>query len=180
MRILAHRMLHLMLALSVCLGAEAKKKKQEPIYLFGYGIALLDSTAYLSAVVCLDSATVDSKTKVLNSIVRYSNQFRTYVEALYESHVTCAVFYNKNKVKLEKQYVKMRRRVNDDKSLKLKEIPAEEFKFVFVPNEGEIKGKVVGEIEKDYSKKKKKKANVPDGRPSDNTNMPNRGRGGKR
>ena len=52
----------------------------------------------------------------------------------------------------------MRRRVNDDKSLKLKEIPADEFKFVWVPNEVEVKGEVVGEIAKDHSKKKKKKA----------------------
>ena len=60
------------------------KKKQKPVYLFGYGFALLDSTTYLSAVVTLDSATIDSKTTVLNSIARYSNQFRSYLEALNE------------------------------------------------------------------------------------------------
>lgn len=158
MRFFAHRLLLLTLALAVCMGAEAKKKKQEPMYLFGYGVALLDSTTYLSAVVRLDSATIDPKTKILNSIVRYSNQLRTYLEALYESHVTCTVFYDKSKAKLEKKYLKMRRRVNDDKSLKLKEIPADEFKFVWVPNEVEVKGEVVGEIAKDHSKKKKKKA----------------------
>ena len=81
MRFFDHRLLLLTLALAVCMGAEAKKKKQEPMYLFGYGVALLDSTTYLSAVVRLDSATIDPKTKILNSIVRYSNQLRTYLEA---------------------------------------------------------------------------------------------------
>ena len=180
MRIFAHRIFLVALALTLCLGAEAKKKKQKPVYLFGYGVALLDSTTYLSAVVTLDSATIDSKTKVLNSIVRYSNQFRSYLEALYESHVTCTVFYDKSKAKLEKKYLKMRRRVNDDKSLKLKEIPADEFKFVWVPNEVEVKAEVAGEIAKDHSKKKKKKAPAPISEPKEKQKSPKNGKRGTR
>ena len=180
MRIFAHRIFLVALALTLCLGAEAKKKQQKPVYLFGYGVALLDYTTYLSAVVTLYSATIDSKTKVLNSIVRYSNQFRSYLEALYESHVTCAVFYDKSKAKLEKKYLKIRRRVNEDKSLKLTEIPANEFKFVWVPNEVEVKAEVIGEIAKDHSKKKKKKAPAPVSEPKEKQKSPKNGKRGTR
>lgn len=179
MRVFAHRFFLLTLACMLCLGASAKKK-EKGVYLFGYGTALLDSTVYLSAPVFLDSATIDPKTKIVNSIVRYSNQFQSYVEALYQPHVTCAVFYHTDKAKLEKQYLKIRRRVNNDKSLRLTEIAAEEFKFVWVPNDERTHNSYLGEMPEKASKKKKKKADVPDGRPSDNMNKSNKRRGGKR
>ena len=86
MRVYVHRFFLLTLACMLCLGASAKKK-EKGVYLFGYGTALLDSTVYLSAPVFLDSATIDPKTKIVHSIVRYSNQFQSYVEALYQPHV---------------------------------------------------------------------------------------------
>ena len=94
--------------------------------------------------------------------------------------MTCAVFYHTDKAKLEKQYLKIRRRVNNDKSLRLTELAAEDFKFVWVPNDERTPNSYLGEMPEKASKKKKKKADVPDGRPSDNMNKPNRGRGGKR
>ena len=89
MRVFAHRFFLLTLACMLCLGASAKKK-EKGVYLFGYGTALLDSTVYLSAPVFLDSATIDPKTKIVHSIVRYSNQFQSYVEALYQ-RVPCSI-----------------------------------------------------------------------------------------
>ena len=94
--------------------------------------------------------------------------------------VTDAKIVGKSKAKLEKKYLKIRRRVNEDKSLKLTEIPANEFKFVWVPNEVEVKTEVAGEIAKDHSKKKKKKAPAPISEPKEKQKSPKNSKRGTR
>lgn len=163
MSIFFRRYLLLAITFVVFSGVHAGKKKDTPVYLFGYGVALLDSTVYMSAVMPLDSAEIDSKTHILNSIVRYSNQFQSYVEALYVPHVATAIFYHKNKAKLEKKYLKLRRRANEDKSLKLVEIPANEFKFVWVPYapEAYLMPEAQTQGVKSKGRKKRKENNMP-------------------
>lgn len=106
------------LACLLCQNAEAKIKHQ-PVYLFGFATSFVDSTAYITDVQYIDSAYVDTKTKFLIGRNLYSVQLQDYL-AKDEGckHPVTSIFFGKNKEKMEKKMLAVRRRFEGDFKLK--------------------------------------------------------------
>ena len=124
--------LMIMMAMPVFAASKNKKAKvDEPtrVYLYGVSINFNDSVVYMTDFLHLDSMVVNKDA----SIVGYSSyalQMKVYLEGtLGDIDRTCAVLYSADKKKLEKKYVKMRKKYQSDKSTLLKQIGADAFQF---------------------------------------------------
>lgn len=111
--------------------AASKTEKEGPkrVYLYGVSVDFNDSTVYLTDVQCLDSVVVN-KDGSLHNYSSYSQQFKMYLEGMLgEDNQTCAVIYSDNKKKLDKRFVKLRKRYLSDKEKVLRRIGSDAFVF---------------------------------------------------
>lgn len=91
-------------------GAHAKRAIAPNMYMFGFAASFGDTIVYFTDIQHIDSAWVDKKSDFLQSRDIYSAQLRDYLAKTYKlDNRTCVVFYSKNRNKLEKKYVKLRR-----------------------------------------------------------------------
>lgn len=109
--------------------ANAHPKDETTIYAFGYASCLGDTTCYISTIQVLDSASVNSKTKMLGNRAEYAHQMEMALRKIDGKHYTCALFFNTNKGKLEKKYLSIRKRCERDGSLRLESLPEQDFQF---------------------------------------------------
>ncbi len=96
---------------------EKKEKIEEPVRVYLYGVSLNfnDSLVYMTDVQYFDSVKI-GKDGSLQNYANYSQQMKIFLEStLGESNQTCAVIYSDSKKKLEKRYVKMRKKFQADK-----------------------------------------------------------------
>lgn len=85
--------------------------KQTPLYMFGFGMSLNDSTVYLTEIQHVDSAWVDTKTGFLYSRENYSDQLRRYLqEEAGIAHPTSVVLFAEKRKNIEKKYLKFKKR----------------------------------------------------------------------
>ncbi len=127
-----HLSLTLLLAVFIFSAGTASGQKQDtPIYAFGYCTCIGDSVAYVSAIQVLPGAVLNKKTDFLENINLYSNEMERSMRSRYGKHFTAAVFFSDKKEKIEKKYVKLRKRIinNKKKGLRLVEMPATDFQF---------------------------------------------------
>lgn len=112
--------------------APKKDKNDEPkrIYLYGVSIDFNDSTVYITDMQHLDDIVVNKDGSLLN-YANYSLQLKLYLEGtLGETNQTCAVIYSDDKKKLEKRFVKMRKKYQADKSKMIRQIGTDSFVFL--------------------------------------------------
>ena len=110
---------------------EKEKKVEEPkrVYLYGVSIDFNDSIVYLTDVQHVDSVTINPDGSIQN-YAGYSLQLKVYLEGILgESNQTCAVIYSDKKRKLEKRFLKMRKKYQTDKNVILKYIGTDAFTF---------------------------------------------------
>ena len=110
-------MLGVMLLSSFTAPKDKKEKEEEPkrVYMYGVSLNFNDSVVYMTDVQYLDSILIQ-KDGSLQNHANYSQQMKIFLEGtLGESNQTCAVIYSDNRKKLEKRYVKMRKRYQADK-----------------------------------------------------------------
>ena len=108
-----------------------KAKADEPtrVYLYGVSVNFNDSVVYMTDLLHLDSMVVN-KDASITGYSSYSLQMKVYLEGtLGEVDRTCAVLYSADKKKLERKYLKMRKKYQADKSTLLKLIGADAFQF---------------------------------------------------
>ena len=110
---------------------EKKEKSEEPkrVYIYGIAVDFNDSTVYLTDVQHLDNVMINPDGSLQN-YASYSLQLKVYLEGtLGESNQTCAVIYSDKKKKLEKRFIKMRKRYQENKDKILKRIGTDVFTF---------------------------------------------------
>lgn len=124
--------LMIMMAMPVFAASKNKKAKvDEPtrVYLYGVSINFNDSVVYMTDFLHLDSMVVNKDASIAG-YSSYALQMKVYLEGtLGDIDRTCAVLYSADKKKLEKKYVKMRKKYQSDKSTLLKQIGADAFQF---------------------------------------------------
>ena len=111
--------------------AANKDKDEEPkrVYMYGVAVNFNDSTMYITDVHYLDSMIIN-KDGSLQNYVGYSMQLKVFLEGtLGETDQTCAVIYSANRKKLEKRYLKMRKRCLAERKQRLKMIGTDSFTF---------------------------------------------------
>lgn len=111
--------------------AYAQKKSNKEIFLFGFGVNVKDSTVYVTNVQQVPGAVVFKKTKFLEHRAVYSREMQTFLTTQYDApHTACTVFFSDSKEALEKKRNKVRREQQKNAVLKIREIPADAFRFV--------------------------------------------------
>ena len=96
--------------LSICTTANAKKKPIPKMYIYGMSASFNDTIVYFTNIQEIDSAWIDTKNNFLQGREQYAWQLREHLTTQKQMpHRTCIVIANKNRKKLEKQYIKMKR-----------------------------------------------------------------------
>ncbi len=107
------------------------KVEQRPVYICGYAVNFADSTAYLTAIQCIDTAYVESKNGFLMDRNQYSAQLNHYMKKLSGGKdYTCMVLFDKKQARLQKRVEKMRKRNGKNEAVRLNPLGASEFQFI--------------------------------------------------
>lgn len=106
-------------------------KVEEPkrVYMYGVSVNFNDSTVYLTDVQRLDDVIINTEGAIKNHS-GYSLQLKVYLEGtLGKVNQTCAVIYSDKKKKLERRFIKTRKKYIADKDKILHQIGASDFTF---------------------------------------------------
>ena len=104
-----------------------KEKKTEGVYLFGIAASFNDSVVYFTPIQLMDSVKLEKT--FLPKRSDYAYKLKNQIEkATGKSDYTCMIYFNKSKVKLEKEALKVKTKYQKSQ-LKLEEIAAETFAF---------------------------------------------------
>ena len=87
----------------------AKKKQAPKMYMFGFAASFNDSTICFTNIQEMDSVWYDTKTKFILSREEYSAQLKSYFANNGLKARTCIVLYDRNRKKVEKKLLKMKR-----------------------------------------------------------------------
>lgn len=80
------------------------------MYMFGFAASFNDSIVHMTEIQAVDSVWIDQKNGFMLGRENYSYQLRDFLTNNYQmAHRTCVVFYNRDRQKLEKEYLKMKR-----------------------------------------------------------------------
>ena len=112
-------------------GMAQAKPKRVPAYIFGYGVSLADSTAYITDIQRLDTVILEHKTAFLRDRQLYTGQLSAYLEdSLHRTNMTCAVFFHQKRKKLDKVLARVRK---SQGALGMKLLPLSQASFAFHP-----------------------------------------------
>lgn len=131
MRMWRYYLIGLLCAVQLPTFAANKDKDEEPkrVYMYGVAVNFNDSTMYMTDVHYLDSMIIN-KDGSLQNYVGYSMQLKVFLEGILgETDQTCAVIYSDKKKKLEKRFLKMRKKCLAERKHKLKQIGTDSFTF---------------------------------------------------
>ena len=119
-----------LLACFVVLHVFAVKPRQTQVYMFGFGASFLDSVAFVTDIQLVDSVTIDDQTKFLQGRALYAIQLQTYFkDSMHKENMTCVVFFNEKKKKVEKHYSKICKKYRANPSLQFSILNSDAFKF---------------------------------------------------
>lgn len=124
---------------------EAKKKAVPTMYMFGFAASFNDTIVHFTDVQPIKGTFVDSKTKLLMGRDAYSFQLRSYLaDEQQMPRRTCVVVFDKNRNKVEKKYLKMKRLYTQSKDGKqhydVRYLNINDFKFTAPDVDVEIEG----------------------------------------
>lgn len=89
---------------------EAKKVQVPKMYIFGIAASFNDTIVHFTNVQEIDSAWIEKRNKFLQARQLYSYQLRDFLASEKQMpRRTCIVYAHKNKKKVEKKYLKMRK-----------------------------------------------------------------------
>ena len=138
-------LLFTIVALGVNTSVEAKKTKVPKMYIFGMAASFNDTIVHFTNVQELDSAWIDNKNNFLLTRELYSYQLRDFLaNSKQMPRRTCIVVANKNRKKLEKKFLKMKKiytkskdnkqhydvRFLDDKEFRFKTVKLQDYENV--------------------------------------------------
>ena len=101
------------------------------VYMFGFAASFTDSIAYQTDIQALDSTWLEGKSDFLVDRALYSLQLQYFVESqLKNTNSICTVFYNKKYRKLQKTWMKVKKRYQNNEGLTLKQLTKQDFTFL--------------------------------------------------
>lgn len=114
-----------LLPLIFCMAVMAQKR----IYGFAYSTNLKDSVVYLTAVQQIPEAQL-GKHNFLTHRADYGAQFSRYIQEFYDlPQVTTVMYFDKNRAKVEKRFLKVRKTAQQEQRKRIVEIGYSDFKF---------------------------------------------------
>ncbi len=122
-------LLILSLAIAFTKVAAADKPVQRCVYVFGFAASFTDSIAYITDIQALDTAYVH-KNGFLADRSLYSMQLNNFLLTdQHRDNMTCMVFFNAKKSKLEKKFLKVRKKYRADHAVVLSPLGSDVFRF---------------------------------------------------
>lgn len=119
----------LLLVLMVCSAFSLKGSKGKSVYIVGVSASFTDSLVYFTEIQLLDSVKLD-KNKMLPERAQYSYQLKNYLENQEGlTNRTCFVYFSSNKNKLQKTISKMKAKYQKGKTMLIREVNPNEFRF---------------------------------------------------
>ncbi|MBQ8592961.1 MAG: hypothetical protein IJ467_01525 [Bacteroidaceae bacterium] len=117
-------------AMLFCLQLSAKGEGDSPqVYMFGVAGAFGDTIVCMTDIQLVESAKV-GKHGFLEARNQYAYQLKGYLEnVLGMPHRTCAIFFSEKKSKIEKKFLKVRKRYQKDDGIELRYVGESDFKF---------------------------------------------------
>ena len=116
-------------------NAQAKKKPDGKVYMFGFSASFTDSLIYFTDIQAVDSAQIDQKTHFLLYRNLYAQQLQDYFAASMQPNRVCIVMYALTKEEAEKKFLKMRRiyTKKNQASYDIRYLTENEFRFNPIP-----------------------------------------------
>lgn len=104
------------------------KPKSNAVYAFGVAASFKDTVVYFTDIQVLDSVKLSKG--FLPNRSSYSDELKEYVEASKNvEHETCMIFFNKDRDKLQKKEIKLRKLYKKSNNVIIKSIHSSEFRF---------------------------------------------------
>jgi len=140
-------------------SVQAKRVCVPKMYMFGFAASFNDTIVHFTDVQAVDSTWIETKNKFLLQRDTYSRQLRSYLSNQGMPHRTCIVLFNKNRSKLEKKYLKMKRLYSPSKDgqahYDVRDLTIGDFTFSSVPL---VEEEAPAKSKKEGKKSKGKKA----------------------
>ena len=139
---------------------QAKNVVAPQMYMFGFAASFNDTIVHFTEIQQVDSTWTDQKGKFLLGRDNYSFQLRDYLaNKMKMPNRTCVVVFNKNKKKLEKHYLKMKRQYANPKvnGFDVRIISTQDFTFRPINMSPLTEETIEQQPEKKKKSKKKKK-----------------------
>jgi hypothetical protein len=111
--------LFILVALGAATTISAKKVATPKMYIYGMSASFNDSIVYFTNVQELNNVWVENSHKELDVRHLYSQQLRNYLMTQGQTNRTCLVVAHKNRSKLEKKYLKMKKLYTQSKDGKV-------------------------------------------------------------
>lgn len=112
-----------------CLCAAFTQQEKTVVYLFGVATSFNDTLVHFTDIQAIEEANIN-KHGFLEARNQYAYQLKHHLEnAMNLPERTCAIFFHKNKSKLEKDYSKLRKKYIEKKSVKYETLPTSDFQF---------------------------------------------------
>ena len=140
--------------------------KPTPGYIFGFAASFNDSTVYLTEIQRIDSTWTDARKDFLYRRNDYSSQLREHLRNQGFVNPTCVTIFSDDRKKLEKKYLKLRKKYTEKGRFDVKYIDVNTFSYhgiipddkEMVTTKNEIKKARKAEIKSEKADAKKKKA----------------------
>lgn len=117
-----------LLMLALVGHAGSTKPTRQRVYMFGFAASFTDSVAYMTDLQGVDAYVMPNGFLADRSL--YSLQLNNHLVAKKQrENMTCVLFFNKNKAKLEKKYQKVRRKYRENHAVVLQPLGVDEFRF---------------------------------------------------
>lgn len=126
------RILLILLFAAVLMQAAGYEPLRRRVYLFGFAASFTDSVSYVTDIQTLDSAYVHYN-GFLDSRGLYALQLEQHLAATNREGLTCMVFFHKNKRKLEKRFLKVKKKYMATHAAAIAPIGRDEFQFRLEP-----------------------------------------------
>ena len=120
----------LFILLSVALSnARAYEPLQRKVYMFGFAASFTDSVAYITDVQAVDMAYVHYNGFLADRPL-YSAQLNVFLQShLKQKDMTCVIYYDKSKSKVEKKYLKVRKKYREKHNIIPTPLGRDQFTF---------------------------------------------------
>ncbi len=128
-KILFYMALLLIAMVAFPIQTSAKKKIQPKMFAFGFAMSLVDSTAYFTDIMSVDSVWVDSKNNFVINRYDYTEQFRSYLDADKRPTTLCTVIFGKTEKALASKYKKLHKRYCNNKKRHYAIVKIDSFKL---------------------------------------------------
>ena len=105
------------------------KNTPHKVYMFGFSASLIDSVAYMTDVILVDSAWLTPEGFLVDRTA-YTQQMKTFLKEVYgRKDDVCVVFFDASRSRLEDDYITVRDKYEDDEKVQLNFLGNDIFQF---------------------------------------------------